>query len=297
MTRLRKLMLEELQRRNYAQTTVQAYTLALRQFAKYFHQPPDQLGPEHVRQFQLYLLRDQKLAANTVKQRVAAVRFFFIRTLKRPYLREDFPYPKTPRRLPVVLSQEEVTRLIDAASNLCHRAMLMTLYSTGLRRSEMVRLKVSDIDSQRMVIHVHQGKGSKDRDVPLSPKLLETLREYWRWMKPKTYLFPGMVANSRKDIPMTPKAVWHACREAVRRAGIQKKVGPHTLRHSYATHLLESGADLRTIQLLLGHTDIKHTTVYLHLSQRHLHAVANPLDGLAVSDPAHAKRSRRKQPQ
>jgi integrase/recombinase XerD len=297
VTRLRKLMLEELQRRNYAETTVQAYTLALRQFAKYFHEPPDQLGPEHVRQFQLHLLRDRKLAANTVKQRIAAVRFFFIRTLKRPYLREDFPYPKTPCRLPVVLSQEEVTRLIDAASNLCHRAMLMTLYSTGLRRAEMVRLKVSDIDSERMVIHVHQGKGSKDRDVPLSPKLLETLREYWRWMKPKTYLFPGMVANSRKDIPMTPKAVWHACREAVRRAGIQKKVGPHTLRHSYATHLLESGADLRTIQLLLGHTDIKHTTIYLHLSQRHLHAVANPLDGLAVSDPAHAKRSRRKQPQ
>jgi integrase/recombinase XerD len=194
-----------------------------------------------------------------------------------------------------VLSQEEVARLIDAASNLSHRAMLMTLYSTGLRRAEMVRLKVSDIDSQRMVMHVHQGKGSKDRDVPLSPKLLETLREYWRWRKPRTYLFPGGAANLGKDVPLTPKAVWHACRKAAAQAGIQKPISPHTLRHSYATHLLEAGADLRTIQLLLGHTDIKHTTVYLHLSQRHLHAVANPLDALAVSAPALAKRSRSKQ--
>jgi len=295
VTRLRKMMLEELQRRNYAQTTVEAYTHALREFAQYFHRPPDQLGPEHIRQFQLYLLRDRKLAANTVKQRVAAVRFFFVRTLKRRYLREDIPYPKAPRRLPVVLSQEEVTRLIDAASNLSHRAMLMTLYSTGLRRAEMVRLKVSDIDSQRMVMHVHQGKGSKDRDVPLSPKLLETLREYWRWRKPRTYLFPGGAANHGKDVPLTPKAVWLACRKAAVQAEIQKPISPHTLRHSYATHLLEAGADLRTIQLLLGHADIKHTTVYLHLSQRHLHAVANPLDALAVSDPAHTRRSRRKQ--
>ena len=295
MTRLRKMMLEELQRRNYAQTTVEAYTHALREFAQYFHRPPDQLGPEHIRQFQLYLLRDRKLAANTVKQRVAAVRFFFVRTLKRRYLREDIPYPKAPRRLPVVLSQEEVTRLIDAASNLSHRAMLMTLYSTGLRRAEMVRLKVSDIDSQRMVMRVHQGKGSKDRDVPLSPKLLETLREYWRWRKPRTYLFPGGAANHGKDVPLTPKAVWLACRKAAVQAEIQKPISPHTLRHSYATHLLEAGADLRTIQLLLGHADIKHTTVYLHLSQRHLHAVANPLDALAVSDPAQTRRSRRKQ--
>ena len=295
MTHLRKMMLEELQRRNYAQSTVEAYTSALRDFAKYFHLPPDRLGPEHIRQFQLHLLRDRKLAANPVKQRMAALQFFFVRTLKRSYRRAEFPYPKTPRRLPIILSQQEVTRLIDAASNLSHRAMLMTLYSTGVRRAEMVRLKVSDIDSQRMVIHAHQGKGSKDRDVPLSPKLLETLREYWRWAKPETYLFPGRGGDRAKNVPITSKAVWHACRGAARRAGIQKSVGPHTLRHSYATHLLESGADLRTIQLLLGHADIKHTTVYLHLSQRHLHAWANPLDGLAVSDLASVSRSRRKQ--
>ena len=291
MTQLRQMMLDELQRRNYAQSTVEAYVSALREFAKYFKRPPDQLGPEHIRQFQLYLLRERKLATNTVKQRMAAVQFFFASTLKRPYLRNDFPYPKSPQRLPAVLSQEEVTRLIDSASNLSHRAILMILYSTGIRRSELVRLKVGDIDSERMVIHIQQGKGSKDRDVPLSPKLLETLREYWRWAKPKTYLFPG---QRGADMPLTTKAVWHACQGAVRRAGISKKISPHSLRHSYATHLLESGADLRTIQLLLGHADIKHTTVYLHLSQRHLHAAANPLDSLQVSDVASTKLPPRK---
>lgn len=289
MTQLRKMMLDELQRRNYAQSTVDAYVSALRDFAKYFNRPPDQLGPEHIREFQLHLIRDRKLAANTVKQRMAAVQFFFVKTLKRAHLREEFPYPKTPRRLPIVLSQEEVTRLIDSAANLSHRAMLMTLYSTGLRRSELVRLKVSDIDSQRMVIHVCQGKGSKDRDVPLSPKLLETLREYWRSARPKTFLFPGYGG----DVPLTTKAVWHACHGAVKRAGIEKKISPHSLRHSYATHLLESGADLRTIQLLLGHTEIKDTVVYLHLSQRHLHAATNPLDSLPVSNVANVRPSRR----
>jgi len=293
VTRLRKMMLEELQRRNYAQTTVEAYTLALRQFAEYFHRPPDQLGPEHIREFQLHLLRDRKLAPATVKQRMAAVQFFFAQTLKRPYLRQDFPYPKVPRRLPVVLSQDEVAKLINAASNLAHRAMLMTLYSTGLRRSEVARLKVNDIDSQRMVIHVRQGKGRKDRDVPLSPKLLETLREYWRWKRPSTYLFPSGITNRDKGGPITGKALWHACHNAIHRAGIRKKVGPHTLRHSYATHLLEAGADLRTIQLLLGHADIKHTTVYLHLSQRHLHAVTNPLESLTLSAPQDTPRRRK----
>jgi integrase/recombinase XerD len=291
VTRLRKMMLDELQRRNYAQSTVEAYISALRDFARYFKRPPDQLGPEHIRQFQLHLIRDRKLAVNTVKQRMAAVQFFFIKTLKRAYLQEEFSYPKTPRRLPAVLSLEEVTRLIDCAANLKHRAMLMTLYSTGLRRAELVRLKVEDIDSQRMVIHVHQGKGGKDRDVPLSPKLLETLREYFRRTRPQTYLFP----HPGGDTPLTSKAVWHACHDAVERAAIQKKISPHSLRHSYATHLLEAGADLRTIQLLLGHADIKHTIVYLHLSQKHLHAAANPLDSLSVSDAAGLPALRRNQ--
>ncbi len=170
--------------------------------------------------------------------------------------------------------------------------MLMTLYSSGMRRAELTRLKVTDIDSQRMMIHIHRGKCDKDRDVPLSPKLLETLREYWRWMKPKTYLFPSR-SKRRKHLPITAKGVWHACRLAAQRAGIQKKIGPHTLRHSFATHLLDAGADLRTIQVLLGHADIRDTAIYLHLSLRHLHGCPNPLDGLGVSGLAGVSRSRR----
>jgi len=175
-----------------------------------------------------------------------------------------------------------------------HRAMLMTLYATGLRRSELCQLKVADIDSQRMVIRVRQGKGARDRDVLLSPKLLETLREYWRWMKPRTYLFPGTVKNWRADVPITPKVVWNAVVEARTRAGIQKHVTPHTLRHSFATNMLEAGADLRSRQMLLGHRDLADTAIYLHLSRRHLQAVASPIEAIAVSSPDTVKRSRKK---
>jgi site-specific recombinase XerD len=206
---------------------------------------------------------------------------------------EHIPFPKAVRRLPIVLSQEEVSRLIDSASNLLHRTMLMTLYSTGIRRAELCRLQVCDIDSQRKLVHIRAGKGGRDRDVPLSPKLLETLREYWRWMKPKTYLFPGTIKNWRADVPISDKIPWHACREAAQRAGITKRVAPHTLRHCFATHLLEAGADLRTIQVLLGHAKLEHTIVYLHLSQKHLTAVANPLETITVSSPDNIKRSRK----
>jgi site-specific recombinase XerD len=171
----------------------------------------------------------------------------------------------------------------------------MTLYSTGMRRAEMCHLKTTDIDSQRMMVHIRQGKGGHDRDVPLSEKLLETLRVYWRWMKPKTYLFPGTVNNWRADVPINTKAPWEACRQAAQRAGITKHVSPHTLRHCYATHLLEAGADLRTIQLLLGHAKLEHTALYLHLSKRHLTAVANPLETISVSNPDNSKRSRKLQ--
>src|SRR5260370_16084464 len=175
------------------------------------------------------------------------------------------------------------------------RTMVMTLYSTGIRCSELCHLKVSDIDSERMVIHIHKGKGGRDRDVLLSPKLLETLREYWRWMKPKTYLFPGTVNGWRADVRISDKMPWAACQEAAKRAGITKHVSPHLIRHSFATHLLEAGADLRTIQVLLGHSKIEHTTVYLHLSRKHLTAVANPLDQIEVSKPDNVKRSRKLQ--
>jgi site-specific recombinase XerD len=289
------MMLEELQRRNYSDSTVRVYLATIRDFSTHFHQPPDQLGAEHIRLFQVHLLKQKKLAVASVKQRTSALRFFFVKTLRRPYMLEQIPYPKVPRRLPTVLSEAEVARLIDSASNLLHRAMLMMLYSTGIRRAELCRLKVSDVDSKRMILHIREGKGGRDRDVPLSSTLLETLREYWRWMKPKTYLFPGTVKNWRADVPITDKIPWHACREAAQRAGIDKRVTPHILRHSYATHLLEAGADLRTIQILLGHAKLEHTVFYLHLSQRHLRAVTNPLESLQVSNPESVKRSRKLQ--
>jgi integrase/recombinase XerD len=171
----------------------------------------------------------------------------------------------------------------------------MTLYSTAMRRAELCRLKVTDIDSQRMMIRIQQGKGGRDREVPLSPTLLETLRVYWRWMKPKTYLFPGTVDGWRADVPISPNTVWLACHQAARAASITKRFSPHTLRHSCATHWLEAGADLRTIQFLLGHSTLEHTLVYLHLSHKHLHAVPNPLDQLQISNLDQVQRSRRLQ--
>ncbi len=294
MTQLRKRMLEELQRRNYSPSTVRAYLYAVEEFARYFGKSPDKLNQEQLRQYQLHLLHDRKLTIGTIVGRIAALRFFFVRVLRRPYRQIDLIYPKRPERLPTVLSQEEVAQLLDSANNLLDYAMLMTLYATGMRRAELIRLKIEDIDSQRMIIHIRQGKGNRDRDVPLTPKLLKTLREYWRWMKPKTYLFPGMVHNWRADKPITPKCVWSAVQDAAKRAGIKKRVSPHTLRHSWATHLLENGADLRAIQMLLGHVDLETTAVYLHLSRRHLQAVVNPVETMPVSVLDTVKRSRRR---
>src|ERR1039457_6015595 len=292
VTHLRKLMLEELQRRNYSQTTARAYLLAVRQFRRVLPPTAGSTGPRSHPAISVLSSAGEK--AQPPFRRATGVGATIL-------LREDveaalhIPFPKVARRLPIVLSQEEVGRLIDSASNLLHRTMPLTLYSTGIRRAELCRLQVCDIDSQRKLIHIRAGKGDRDRDVPLSPKLLETLREYWRWMKPKTYLFPGTVNNWRADVPISDKIPWHACREAAQRAGITKHVSPHTLRHSWATHLHQAGADLRTIQVLLGHAKLEHTIVYLHLSQKHLTAVANPLDTIKVSSPDGIKRSRKKQ--
>ena len=293
MTQLRNKMLEELQRRNYSHRTAKTYVRIVREFATYFHQSPDRLGPEQIRQYQAYLFQSKKLAPATVSQYVSALRFLFLKTLHRHFLAEYIPFPKAHKRLPTVLSPEEVAQLIDSARNLYHRALLMTLYSTAMRRAELCRLKVRDIDSQRMMIRIDQGKGSRDRDVPLSPKLLETLRVYWRWMQPTTFLFPGTVKGVRADVPISVNTVWLACREAAQAAGISKRISPHSLRHSCASHLLEAGADLRTIQVLLGHSRLEHTLVYLHLSPKHLQAIPNPLDQLQISNLDHVKRSRR----
>ncbi len=285
MTHLRKIMLEELHRRNYAQTTIDCYIRTVQHFSQYFRRSPDQLGPEHIREYQAALFKKCKLAPNTVNQRLAALRFFYVQTLKRAWSAAETPYPKKVVTLPTILSQEEVARLIDSALTGFHRIILMTLYATGVRRAELTRLKISDINSQRMVIHIQGGKGRKDRDVMLSPKLLEALREYWRGLKrkPTQWLFPGGGTHTA-DRPISSKTVYYACCHAARRAGLQeKKIHPHTLRHCFATHLLESGADLRTIQLLLGHRDLEETTIYLHLSRRHLSATASPLDALTLS--------------
>jgi site-specific recombinase XerD len=255
---------------------------AVEDFARYFNRPPDRLRPEHIREYQAHLFSKKKLAPNTVTQRLAALRFFFVQTLKRPWSAAETPYPKKVLHLPTVLSQEEVARLIDSAAIPFHRILLMTLYATGARRAELARLRISDIDSQRMVVHIRGGKGRKDRDVMLSPKLLVALREYWRWRKPKVWLFPGGRSHTGNQ-PISVRTTWNACHEAAQRAGLERKVHPHTLRHCFATHLLEAGADLRTIQILLGHSNLEKTTVYLHLSQRHLNATASPLDSLALS--------------
>jgi len=291
VTRLRKMMLEELQRRNYSEITTRKYLQYVTEFARHFGKSPDQLGPNELRSYQAYLLQERKVTPGTAVICVAALRFFFIKTLKRHQFREFLPYPKDRRRLPTVLSPEEVARLINAAGTLFRRTLLMTLYGTGMRRSELAHLKVGDIDSQRMIIRVVAGKGGKDRDLPLSPTLLETLREYWRWRKPKLYLFPTRTRGLPVEEPISDKTVWIACSEAARRAGINKRVAPHTLRRSWTTHLLEAGTDLRTIRVLLGHGDLETTAQYLHLSRRHLQAVSNPLDGLTLAGPENVSRS------
>ena len=285
MTRLRKMMLEELQRRNYSEHTTRYYIRTVEDFARRFNCPPDRLGLRHIREYQAELFQKQKLSSGTVNNRLAALRFFYIKTLKKAWSIAETPYPKRALHFPSILSQEEVTQLIDAALTPYHRILLMTLYATGVRNAELTHLKVSDIDSKRMVIHIQGGKGRRDRDVMLSLKLLEELREHWRHLprKSSAWLFPGNRWHN-SDQPIDTKTPRNACKEAAKRAGIKKQVHPHTLRHCFATHLLEAGADLRTIQILLGHRDLKETTIYLHLSQRHLHATASPLDSLKLKD-------------
>jgi integrase/recombinase XerD len=276
MTHLRRLMQEELQRRNYSEITAVCYVRHVAAFAKHFGRSPDLLGAEEIKQFQLHLIQ-KKVSWATYIQAMAALRFLYVKTLGLAFMAEKIPYPKRPRYLPTVLSQEEVRRLLEATRSLKHRALLMTLYGAGLRVSEACRLTVADIDSGRRVIHVQQAKGRKDRDVMLSPVLLDTLRQYWKRSRSQRWLFPGYGA----DKPITTKAVFLMIRNAASRAKITKTVSPHVLRHSFATHLLESGTDIRTIQLLLGHAELETTVIYLHVSQRHIQQTASPLDTLA----------------
>ena len=239
MTHLRKLTLDEIARRNYTESTTRAYIRVIADFARYFHRSPDQLGPDHVREYTAHLFRDLKLSDNTVNQRVGALRFFFRRVLRRPADGDDMPYPKKKIHLKIIWSPEEVASLIDAAPIPFYRTILMTLYGTGVRRAECAALKLTDIDSARMVVHVQGGKGGKDRDIVLSPHLRDEIRAHYRRLarKPAVWLFPGGRWHTA-DYPISDKVVWHACCESAQRAGVNKPLHPHTLRHYAASRTM-----------------------------------------------------------
>ena len=279
MTPLRKRMLEDLRVRNYSPKTQTMYIHRVAQFAAHFSRSPDQLTPEDIRTYLVHLVEAQRVSWSAFNQTVCALRFLYAVTLGRGDVIAHIPYPRTTKKLPTVLSAEEVTRLLRAVRNAKHRAVLITIYAAGLRISEALALKVSDIDSERMVINVRQGKGRKDRTVMLSPLLLEVLRRYARQVRPREWLFPGRSVEK----PLTATAVQRVCKQARIAAGLAKHATVHTLRHSFATHLLETGTDLRVIQTLLGHRSVKTTAIYTHVSAQRLHDTASPLDRLEVS--------------
>jgi integrase/recombinase XerD len=276
MTPLRKRFIEDLQVRNLSPQTQRAYVHYVAGFAQYFGRSPDQLDIEAVRQYQLYLLNERKLSAESISQYISAVKFLYLTTLEMPWTDEYFPRVKRPSKLPVVLSQEEVMQFFDNIPSLKYRAALMTCYGAGLRVSEAVALKVSDIDSQRMLIRVEQGKGAKDRYAMLSPRLLQVLRRYWKAARPTEYLFPSWRANRH----LCPASLQLACREAAALSGIRKKITVHTLRHSFSTHLVENGADIRIIQVLLGHSRLETTARYTRVGPQVVAATVSPLDNL-----------------
>jgi len=282
MTPLRQRMIEDMQLRNLSPETQRNYIHHVANFAKYFQQSPEALDLEAVRQYQLYLLRERKLSPETVNQYISSVKFLYCVTLQMPWTDEYFPRIRRPHKLPVVLSQEEILALFDHIPSLKYRAALMTCYGAGLRVSEVVTLKVSDIDSQRMLIRVEQGKGQKDRYAMLSPRLLEVLRRYYRAVRPQTYLFPSW----RGGRHVGTASLQMACREATVRAGIHKRVSVHSLRHAFATHLLENGTDIRIIQVLLGHSRIDTTARYAAVSPQVVAAMVSPLDTLDPAAPA-----------
>jgi len=274
MTPLRKRMIDEMELRNYSPKSIQLYVQNVARFARYFNKSPDKLGPEDVRTYLLHLVQEKKRSWGTYKQALAALRYFYRWVVKGPEIVEDIRCPRPERRLPVVLSFEEVRRFFAAISSFKHRMILMTAYSAGLRISEVVNLQVSDIDSQRMVIRVCQGKRKKDRYTILSPVLLAMLRHWWVAARPVSCLF----ASRSPDRPARVTTIQQACKEAQQRAGIDKRVTPHTLRHSFATHLLEAGTDLRVIQELLGHASVRTTAIYTHVSAKVIGQTKSPLD-------------------
>jgi integrase/recombinase XerD len=283
MTPLRQRFIDDLRLRNYAARTIETYVGRIVAFAKHFGRSPDLLGPEEVRAFQLHLLA-QRASWSSFNQAVCALRFLYGTTLGRPEQLPMIPYGKRPKVLPSVLAADEVVRLINAAELPRDRLFVQVAYGCGLRLSELIHLRVGDIDSARMVIHVRQGKGAKDRLVPLSGRLLEALRAYWRRYRPATWLFPG----DKPGQPISGSNMQRRFGQLVKRVGLTKHCSLHTLRHSYATHLLEAGVDLLTLKLLLGHKTLETTTRYLHVSTQRLQQTPSLLDLLALPKPAGA---------
>jgi site-specific recombinase XerD len=278
MTPLRQRMIEDMTLRNFTPRTIQAYVARVAAFAQHFGRSPELLGADQVRAYLLYLLQQKRASWSSYNQALCALRFVYGVTLGKDWVLERFACPKQEKKLPVVLSPGEVAQFFQAVTDPKHRALLMTAYAAGLRVSEVVALRVDDIDSRRMVIRVRHGKGRKDRYVMLSPRLLAILRDYWRQARPAPYLFPGLTAGR----PIGIRTVQTACRDARRASGLGKPVTVHTLRHSFATHLMEAGTNLRTIQVLLGHRHLSTTTIYTHVSAAVLGATSSPLDRLEL---------------
>lgn len=264
--------------RNLAQATIDAYTYHVQRFADFTKKTLERATVEDVRNFQLYLIEQRQLSYSSFNQAVCALRFLYKTTIPRKWPVRMIPYGKRPKKLPTVLSRQEVDQLIQCTENLKHRTFLMTLYGGGLRLAEASNLKLADIDSQRMQLRIVSGKGNKMRMVPLSPRLLESLRVYWRKYRPTDFLFPGKTP----DRPYAATSIQKAIKQSAQRAGIKKRVHPHVLRHSFATGLLEAGVDILTISRLLGHSSFVTTMVYLHVRREHLGSVPSPLDWLPV---------------
>jgi len=276
MTKLRQRMLEDMKICNLSVHTQQRYLARVAAFAKYFGRSPELLGPEEIRRYQLYLIQEKELSASTLTVTVCALRFLYGTTLRRDWSFERIPMPRVERKLPIVLSQEEVVHFFQAVHSLKYQAIFRSIYAAGLRVSEVANLKVTDIDSQRMTIRVEQGKGRRDRFVMLSPRLLEILRKYWKAARSSVWLFPGQV----KDQPISPTTISMVCRKISLELKLSKRISPHILRHSFATHLLENGVDLRKIQVLLGHRNPSSTARYTHIAVHNVQRTASPLDSL-----------------
>jgi site-specific recombinase XerD len=281
MTPLRQRMLDDLRIRGRSENTQRSYIEKIKHFAQHFGNSPEVLGPEEVRAYQVYLIKEKKASPAQLNQFVAAARFLYGVTLERDWTLKKIPYHKRPRALPDVLTEDEVKTLLTSVINIKHRAIMMALYSAGLRVSEACNLLASDIDSKRMMIRVTAGKGAKDRFVPLSTCFLETLRRYWKQRRPRKYLFPG-----RKDQPIRQRHIYRVCVDAGRAAGIKTPTNPHLLRHSFATHMLERGANLLLIQAILGHSSLRTTAKYLHVSKLALDSLTIPLDAI-MREPDH----------